>query len=159
MIQAELVLQFLVIALDAPTQFRQAHQLRQRRLGRHRGKPELGRRRFVAGPFDEQPLLGVRLVAVLITVGRADANTGKPRTHPATGTLPPGNSAPSVSGQPRRQFGDGDLPMTRTDAYSRVRTTTTPPPPGTPRRLARQPERGFAGHSDDIGDPLTVPLM
>src|ERR1700721_3853723 len=55
--QAEFLLELLVIALDSPTQFGEAHELLGRCVSRHRTQEVLARLDFSFGPLDEQPLL------------------------------------------------------------------------------------------------------
>src|SRR5713226_3570952 len=57
-IQAQLVLQLLVVPLDPPAQHRESDQIGVRRRRRQRGQPILDRRGLGARPFDEQPLFG-----------------------------------------------------------------------------------------------------
>jgi hypothetical protein len=56
-VEANFVLELLVVAFDAPTKLDRIHQVRDGRLGPDVGKPELARCRFALRPFDEQPFL------------------------------------------------------------------------------------------------------
>jgi hypothetical protein len=55
--QPKLLLEFLVIALGAPTHLGGAHELFERGLGGQRGQPILDRFAVSFRPFDEQPFL------------------------------------------------------------------------------------------------------
>src|SRR3990170_6110993 len=110
-IQAELVLQFEVIAFDAPAQHRQPYELGLRRLRRHGGQPELPRGRFMARPFDEQPLFGTGGMTIDVAVGRANPDTGEARPHGATGALTPCHVEPDAPRQSDGQIGNSDGTM------------------------------------------------
>ena len=71
MIQAELLLEFLIVAFDAPTQFGHPHQLLDRGRGRERRQEVLDRLGVVLGPFDEQPLFGAQPTAPVVTMRAA----------------------------------------------------------------------------------------
>ena len=60
-IEPDLLLQFLVIALDPPSQLGGGHQLRERGVGGQGRQPVFGRLGFAVGPLDQEPLLGARL--------------------------------------------------------------------------------------------------
>jgi len=55
-VETELALEFLVVALDAPTQLREADECRERRRRRHIGEPVFVGRFGVAGFLYEEPL-------------------------------------------------------------------------------------------------------
>src|SRR5512132_2084117 len=54
-VEAELALELLVVALDAPAQLREANQLLERGGGRERREPELGRCALPIRPLAEEP--------------------------------------------------------------------------------------------------------
>src|SRR3989449_8378631 len=144
MIETELVFQFEVVAFDAPTQLRQAHELGQRRIGRQRGQPELGGCRFVARPFDEEPLFGTGRMTVHRGMGGADPSASESGVHGAAGPLPPGAAAPGAAGQLDRELSDGDRSVTGAAAHARRRTAHTATPTRRQRGLARRPDRRLA---------------
>src|SRR5215208_693407 len=77
--QAELLLELLEVALDAPAQPRGRDQLLERgRLGQ-RGEPVLGRSLLVLGPLGEEPLPGARLAQAEVVVRRPDPDRGEAR--------------------------------------------------------------------------------
>jgi hypothetical protein len=55
-IQPDFLLEFLVVAFDAPAQFSESDELFTWRVGRQSGEPGLGGRRLTARPLDNQPL-------------------------------------------------------------------------------------------------------
>ncbi len=60
-VEAELVLEYLVIAFDAPAELREAHRLADVGLLGHGGEPVLRGFAAAVGPFDQQPLDGAGL--------------------------------------------------------------------------------------------------
>lgn len=74
--EPELLLEILVVPLDAPAHLGDEDQLHQRRLGRDGGEEILVRLNFSFRPFDQQPLLGTRLGAQRIPMRGADQALG-----------------------------------------------------------------------------------
>lgn len=62
--QAELGLQLLIIPLDPPARLGMAHQFLEGELLRQGGQPIMSGLGLCLRPFDQQPLLGARLVAM-----------------------------------------------------------------------------------------------
>ena len=54
-VEAKLLLQFLIVPLDAPAHLDDIHQFLACGLGRQGRQEMLGRLRLALGPFDEQP--------------------------------------------------------------------------------------------------------
>src|SRR3990170_3962453 len=98
-IQPELVLELLVVALDPPAELGEPDELRDRRVGWQGGEPALGRRGRAFGPLDEQPLHGARLAAVRIAVRGPHAQPREARTHAPARALPPRDRAPRLRRQ------------------------------------------------------------
>src|SRR5438445_163301 len=94
MIEPQLVLQLLVVPLDAPAQHRELDQIGARRRGRQRGQPILDRGGFGARPLDKQPLLGARRRTPVVAVrGPPGGGAGPAPTSPAnTAGRPLGHS-------------------------------------------------------------------
>src|SRR3972149_4946901 len=57
MIEPELVLELLIVALDAPAQLGEPNEVGDRRRRRQRRQPILRGLRFASRPMDQQPLL------------------------------------------------------------------------------------------------------
>jgi hypothetical protein len=92
--QAELLLELLEVALDAPAQLGGGGQLLERgRLGQ-RGEPVLGRSLLVLGPLGEEPLLGARLAQAEVVVRRPDPDRGEARGQRTRRALAPGDGPP-----------------------------------------------------------------
>ena len=58
-IEAQFLLEFLIVALDPPAQFGSFDKGREGCIRRQGREPVFGRRAFVLRPFDEQPLFGI----------------------------------------------------------------------------------------------------
>src|ERR1035437_3884828 len=87
--QAKFLLQFFVVALDAPAQFCSGNQFAQSDRGGQIRQPVFGWFFFCLRPFDQQPLLRMRFFAPVITMCHAHTNCCKTRTHPATCSFTP----------------------------------------------------------------------
>ena len=82
MIQPEFVLEFLVVAFDAPPQLREADEVSDRDRLRQRRQPVLRRLGVARGPLDQQPLFGPGRGALV--VANAPAGRGAVRTASAS---------------------------------------------------------------------------
>ena len=110
MIEAELVFELLVIALDPPAQVRQTDEGGQwRRLGQGR-EVVLGRRGLAQRPLAEDPLDGAGLGAVAVMRG-PDAQGDEARPHAPAGAFTPGHGRPGRDRQApeERRQADGGL--------------------------------------------------
>src|SRR5712692_6655990 len=94
MIEAELVLEFLIVALDAPAELGETDELADRRRRRQGREPILRRLRIASRPLDQQPLFRPRLGALVIAMRRPDAHTREARTHRAARAFPPRHRPP-----------------------------------------------------------------
>src|SRR3990172_3229762 len=102
-IQPELVLELLVVALDPPAELREPDELRDRRVGRQGGEPARGRLGRAGRPLDEQPLHGARLMTVLIAVSGPHAQPREARAQAPARALSPHNRAPRLRRQLLRE--------------------------------------------------------
>jgi hypothetical protein len=93
-IEADLLFEFLIVAFDSPADLRQADELFWRRIGGHRGQPELGRLWLSFRPLDHEPLVTTRRMTQLVSVGRPDTQEGESRSHTALAALPPRDHLP-----------------------------------------------------------------
>ena len=71
----EVLLEILVVALDAPALVRGGHQFVQRRAFGQRGQPILDRLDLVGRPLHEQPLLGLQPGTPCVATGPTSATT------------------------------------------------------------------------------------
>src|SRR5260370_24149471 len=108
MVQSELLLEFLIVALDAPSQFRHSDELPERRIGRQRGHEVLDRLGFALGPFDEQPLFRAQLGSPIVTMSTAHTRGGETRAQSLIRAFAPDNVLPLARGQCHGQRLDRD---------------------------------------------------
>src|SRR6266542_1411937 len=111
MIQPELVLELLIVALDPPTQLGEADELGERGRLRQRREPILRGLRVLSRPLDQHPLLRPGRRALRIAMGGPPAQPREARAHRAARPFaprdrPPGRR-PRVGGRPRpfQRFG------------------------------------------------------
>ena len=101
--EPEFLLEFLVIALDAPAQFRRIDQAREGDVLRQGREPVLGGLRLSRRPFDEEPFLRTRRPQEGVAMGRAHALPGKARGEPVSRAFPPPHLGPGVLRQTQRE--------------------------------------------------------
>src|SRR4051794_41409384 len=97
--ETNLLLEFLIIPLDAPAQFRQINKVPQDGVLRQGREPVLGRPLLAFRPFDQTPLLRSQGRAPVVAVRRSNADGRKARAQRSLGTFPPGDHVPSASRQ------------------------------------------------------------
>ena len=94
-IEAELALELLIVALDAPAQLREPHQRRDGSRRRQRGKPLLVGRLGITGLLTEQPLFSTWRRSFLVPVRRPYAYGCKPPALPTSRPFAPFHDAES----------------------------------------------------------------
>src|SRR3990170_867079 len=94
MVEPELVLEFLIVALDAPPQLREADEGGDRRRLRQGRQPVLRGLGFPPRPLDQHPLLRSGRRALLITVGGPHAQPRDARAHRAARPFAPRHRPP-----------------------------------------------------------------
>src|SRR5258708_913498 len=124
--KAEFLLEFLVVALDPPAQFRQIDEAVEGDVFGHSGEPIFDRFGLALGPLDQQPLLGARRGAPSVAMRRACPHAGKARGQPIRASLAPGDIVPGLG---RQLVGE------RLDA-DRVVLAIAPQQPGRPSAAA-----------------------
>src|SRR5712691_7893433 len=75
MVEPELILEFLIVALDTPAQFGEADQISERRRLRQGREPILRGLRVAPRPLNQQPLVRPGLRALLIAMGGPHAQS------------------------------------------------------------------------------------
>src|SRR5207245_4864847 len=105
--EPDLLLEFLIVALDAPAQLGQVNELAEADVRRQCREPIFGRVDLALGPFDQQPFF-CQQFREQIAVGGAHANAREARGQPIGRALPPTDRAPSMLGQAEREFLDRD---------------------------------------------------
>src|SRR6202040_323581 len=126
----DLLLEFLIIALDTPAQLGKVDEAAEADVCRQRREPVFGRLGLAMGPLDQQPLLQQQFRDQLI-MPDTDAHACKARSQPIGRTFPPPDRAPGALGQTKRHlFGRDQIRLVA--------------PPGIVQRLF-WPPRGGAG--------------
>ena len=77
--EADLLLEFEVVALDPPAQLGLIDHAFERDVGRQRGEPVVIRFGVALRPLDQQPLLWRGFAALGVVVRRTDPPSGEPR--------------------------------------------------------------------------------
>ena len=75
--QAKFLLQFFVVALNAPAHFGNGNEFTQRDLRMQIRQPIFRWLLLPCGPLDQQPLLRMRFLSPIVTMGRANTGSGK----------------------------------------------------------------------------------
>ena len=78
--EADLLLEFEIVAFDPPAQLGLIDHALQRDLGRQRGKPVMIRLGGALRPLNQQPLFGRGFAAPGVAARRTHPPTGKPRS-------------------------------------------------------------------------------
>src|SRR5216683_2438619 len=93
-IEPELVLELLIIALDAPAQFGEAHKLGDRRRRRQGREPILRGLGVASRPLDQQPLFRPGLRTRLIAMGGPHTQPREAGAHRAPCSFTPRHRTP-----------------------------------------------------------------
>ena len=97
--EPDLLLEVLVVPLDAPAQLGLLDKVGKRRVIRQGREPVFGRLLLAVRPLNEQPLLGARLMPEMIAMSRPDPDSREPRREWRVCALSPGDDLPSLVGQ------------------------------------------------------------
>ena len=111
MIEPELLLELLIIALDAPAQFGEIDHAIECGIGGQRREPIFGRFGLVLRPFDQQPFLRPRITALIVTMGDTNANPRKARAERFSRAFAPFDPAPRALGESKCKLLDRDRLM------------------------------------------------
>src|ERR1700761_5189418 len=87
--KTELLLQFLVVALDPPARLGDLDQPLERAAPGQVGEPVLGRLGIAFGPLDQQPLFRPGLGALRVAMGGTHPHASEARGQLALGSLAP----------------------------------------------------------------------
>src|SRR4051812_47084603 len=99
--ETDLLLELLIIALDAPAQLGEIDQFAAVMFFRKGGEPVFGRLLLAFGPLDQQPLLQPAFGAGVIKMRGTNPHTRKARAKPLGRSLPPLDRAPGSACLPR----------------------------------------------------------
>src|ERR1700741_504518 len=79
MAESDLLLEFLIVTLDAPAQFGEVDQILQSGVRGKSGEPAFGRLFLALGPLDQEPFFRSALAARKVTPRCANTHLRKPR--------------------------------------------------------------------------------
>src|SRR3981081_2628804 len=105
--EPDLLLELLIIALDAPAQLGGVDQIAECDVARQGRKPILGRFFLALGPLDQHPFLG-RFAGPFMARCNVNTQPRKPRGQPFISALPPLDCAPSAIPQSAGEVLDRD---------------------------------------------------
>ena len=123
--EPDLLLELLVIALDAPAQFGEIDQAAETNVFWQGRKPVFGRRVLARGPLDQQPFFRPRFSEPIISMRDANTHASEPREQPLGHAFPPFDRAPGARGKATRQCPNRDRPMFGVTADQLRRTSLT----------------------------------
>src|SRR5260370_40687775 len=106
MSEPDLLLEFLIVALDAPAQLGKVHQAMEGDAFGKGREPVFGRFLLAFGPLDQQPFFRSALAALEITPRNANAHPSKARRQRLGGAFAPFGGAPGRLGQGKPGFLD-----------------------------------------------------
>src|SRR5512135_2665618 len=150
MIEADLLLQFLIVALDTPTQTSSANQRLERCIRRQRREIELRRRFLAVGPLAEQPLFVAWWPPLGAALGGTNSSRDEARRLFAARALAPGDASVIVEAK----VGRIALNRDGIDVSSCARRRTTSFAVGARHDDgvdARLPDAVAAHDTDDVG--------
>src|SRR5712692_8422059 len=139
MVEPELILEFLIVALDTPAQFGEADQISERRRLRQGREPILRGLRVAPRPLDQQPLVRPGLRALLIAMGGPHAQSREAGAHRAARPFAPRHRPPRRRRQCESQLFQTSGRVRRGAPYVGRRPAAALPALRGPRRLARRP--------------------
>ena len=101
--ETDLLLEFEIVALNPPTQFRLIDHALKRDVGRQRGEPVVIRFGFALRPLDQQPLLRCWLAPPGVVMCRANPPSGEPRVQWRVAAVAPRDLLPGIGGKLQSQ--------------------------------------------------------
>src|SRR5258707_945455 len=109
--EADFLLEFQVVALNAPTQLGEVDQTLEGDVRGKRRQKVFGRLGLVLGPLDQEPFFRARLVAPFVTPRGTHPHPRKARGHGFRRTFSPFDGAPGALGQAERKLFNRDWPV------------------------------------------------
>src|ERR1700755_2468599 len=106
--EAGLLLEFLIVAFDAPAQLGETHQTMERNVLGQRREPVFGRLLLAFGPLDQQPFFRSALASFEVAPRDTNADASKAGRQMLGRALSPCDRAPGAPGQTEREILDRD---------------------------------------------------
>ena len=111
MAEPDLLLELLIIALDAPAQFGDVDEATESDVVWQGREPVFGGLVLALGPFDQQPFFRPRFSQPIIAMRGANTYASEPRGQPHGRAFPPFDRAPGARGKATRERLYRDWPM------------------------------------------------
>src|SRR5258708_11312222 len=156
MVEPELILELLIVALDAPTQLGEADEVGDGRRLRQGREPILCGLGFAPRPLDQQPLCRPGLRTLLIAMGGPHAPPREAPAHRAAGPFTPRHRPPRRRRQRAGQLLEALRGVSRDAPHVRGGPAATLPALRGARRLACRPRRRLLLHADHVRPPRTL---
>src|SRR6266851_7517066 len=141
MVEPELILELLIVALDAPAQLGEANKIGDRRRLRQRRQPILRGLGGAPRPLDQHPLGRPGFRPLLIAMGGPHAQPREARAHRAARPFPPRHRPPRRRRERTGQLLEALRGVSRGAPHVRGGPAATLPALRGPRRLAWRPRR------------------
>src|SRR5262245_25718373 len=103
MAEPHLLLEFLIVTLDAPAQLGEVDQTPESDALRERREPIFGGFFLAFGPFNQQPFFRSALAALIVTARGTNMHTSKARGKKFCRAFSPFDRTPSTLGQAERE--------------------------------------------------------
>src|SRR5450759_1997552 len=150
MSEPELLLELLIVALDAPTQLGGVDQPAEGNVCRKGREPVFGRLILAIGPLDQQPLFRPCLSEIVIAMRDPNAHASKTRGQPLGRAFPPFDRAPCALAQSESKLLDRDRLMLAVAAHQLRWSPVARPSFWRQWHRARRPDRGVWSRAGDV---------
>src|SRR5450759_154209 len=148
--ESDLLLELLIVALDAPAQLGGVDQPAEGDLFRKGREPVFGRLILALAPCDQQPLFRSGLSEIVIAMCDPNAHASKTRGQPLGRAFPPFDRAPCALAQPESKLLDRDRPMLAIAAHHLRWSPVARPSFWRQWHRARRPDRGVWSRAGDV---------
>src|SRR5262249_47489152 len=148
--EPDLLLEFLIVALDAPTQFGDVDQITVGDFCRKRREPVFDRFFLALRPLDQQPFFRPALAALEVAPCGTNAHARKAGGQVPGSTFPPCDRAPSALGQAERELLDRDRLMLGVAPQELGWSSAARPGLGRQRLLAGGPHGGVRLNASNV---------
>src|SRR5215210_3625880 len=138
----QLLLELLVVALDAPPELGEFDHAREADLLRQRREPVLGGLLLALRPLDQEPFLRARLIQPVIAMSGSHPHPCEARGEPIGDALAPGDLGPRLWPKSKRQPLNRGWLVLAIPAHQLGWSSPARPGLGRQRRTALRPNRG-----------------
>jgi hypothetical protein len=162
--EPDLLLEFLIVALDAPARLGKIHQAIEGDVGGKGREPIFGWLLLPFGPLDQQPFFGSALGAPVVRLRHTNPHARKARGQALVRGFAPFDPVPSLLEQGERKFFDRHRPMLTIPLQALRRSSTARPRLWRQRPRAGRPYRDIRRNVGDVAqfefrDPRAQPRV